>query len=640
MPINEWTQWLWPHAANHLWQATLVVAGAALLAWCLRNGSARVRFVVWQIALLKFALPTALFAYAWQVTAPPPTVVHTPSTAVRLIVNATHPAASSASFATAQLIEAPPAPSHNELGCLTLLLWVSVSVWLLMRWTWRYAQLRRALRKEAVTTVGRECEALRQLHAPHAVQLVITQHLRAVGVVGVWRPTIILPATLAAELNDEELAAVLRHELLHIARRDNLLGTFQLLLCSLFWFHPLVWLVHRRLLVERETICDEQVLRSGTVAPTYAGALWKVARFELGWAAAGVAYAGKHALSERIKRMLNPETMNRKKRGWSVAAVSLMALTVIGGSVWLARTQAQPSAPMTLQRLPGVFKDNDNRSAREALDQSRVVPLSFINVEGAPVVITAASMQAIAYEAEVVPPTPSTRGLRRIILTLENRTDRPVVGFAYEELFPDQDYGAVFEMSNQRGTKIEPHGVITFGKNNALHGSCEYLPADLRQIKLRLAGVKFQDEPHWGSFQAYATGKPIRRGVEVYAHGQPPVVSAETRRIVQESVTGQFSESDSGLTALTDVAARPVILSSDRPPYLDEAVAARISGVVVLSAILQADGTVRGLRVINGLSHGLTEQAVEVARRLKFTPATKDGTAVSVRMQLEYRFGG
>ncbi len=37
--LFEWSQWLWPQLANHLWQATLVVGCAALLVWCLRHGA-------------------------------------------------------------------------------------------------------------------------------------------------------------------------------------------------------------------------------------------------------------------------------------------------------------------------------------------------------------------------------------------------------------------------------------------------------------------------------------------------------------------------------------------------------------------------------------------------------------------------
>ena len=35
---------------------------------------------------------------------------------------------------------------------------------------------------------------------------------------------------------------------------------------------------------------------------------------------------------------------------------------------------------------------------------------------------------------------------------------------------------------------------------------------------------------------------------------------------------------------------------------------------------------------------GLTERAIEAAKRIKFTPAMKDGKPVSVWMQLEYNF--
>jgi hypothetical protein len=42
--------------------------------------------------------------------------------------------------------------------------------------------------------------------------------------------------------------------------------------------------------------------------------------------------------------------------------------------------------------------------------------------------------------------------------------------------------------------------------------------------------------------------------------------------------------------------------------------------------------------VITQLPYGLTERAVEAAKKLKFCPAVKDGKYVSVSMQLEYHF--
>jgi hypothetical protein len=54
--------------------------------------------------------------------------------------------------------------------------------------------------------------------------------------------------------------------------------------------------------------------------------------------------------------------------------------------------------------------------------------------------------------------------------------------------------------------------------------------------------------------------------------------------------------------------------------------------------VLAADETVKHIEVKTGLPHGLSESAVEVARRIKFKPALKDGKPVSVRVLLEYRF--
>jgi hypothetical protein len=47
---------------------------------------------------------------------------------------------------------------------------------------------------------------------------------------------------------------------------------------------------------------------------------------------------------------------------------------------------------------------------------------------------------------------------------------------------------------------------------------------------------------------------------------------------------------------------------------------------------------VTNISVVRGLPDGLSERAIGAAREIKFSPATKDGRAVSVSMQLEYNF--
>jgi TonB family protein len=61
-------------------------------------------------------------------------------------------------------------------------------------------------------------------------------------------------------------------------------------------------------------------------------------------------------------------------------------------------------------------------------------------------------------------------------------------------------------------------------------------------------------------------------------------------------------------------------------------------GIVILQCIFTSRGTVTNIKVIQGLPNGLTEKAIEAAKKIKFVPATKDGKPVSMWMQLEYNF--
>jgi BlaR1 peptidase M56 len=56
----------------------------------------------------------------------------------------------------------------------------------------------------------------------------------------------------AAEATRHQFGKAMLHELIHVSRRDNLLGALKMLSCCLFWFRPLIWLIDHKLLAERE----------------------------------------------------------------------------------------------------------------------------------------------------------------------------------------------------------------------------------------------------------------------------------------------------------------------------------------------------------------------------------------------------
>src|SRR2546423_594642 len=87
-----------------------------------------------------------------------------------------------------------------------------------------------------------------------------------------------------------------------------------------------------------------------------------------------------------------------------------------------------------------------------------------------------------------------------------------------------------------------------------------------------------------------------------------------------------------------EVDTKAMILSRPKPRYTDAARQNQIQGTVMLRAILSANGTVTNISVVSGLPNGLSETAIAAARQMKFTPAMKDGRAVSVSVQVEYDF--
>ncbi|HEY6189848.1 MAG TPA: energy transducer TonB [Pyrinomonadaceae bacterium] len=80
------------------------------------------------------------------------------------------------------------------------------------------------------------------------------------------------------------------------------------------------------------------------------------------------------------------------------------------------------------------------------------------------------------------------------------------------------------------------------------------------------------------------------------------------------------------------------ILSKPVAEYTELARQHNVSGTVLLKLVLAADGTVKNIRAVAGLPYGLTERAIDAARRIRFVPAMKDGQPVSQYAVLEYGF--
>jgi beta-lactamase regulating signal transducer with metallopeptidase domain len=154
-------------------------------------------------------------------------------------------------------------------------------------------------------------------------------------VVGVIRPTILLPLAFANHLSLEQVEMILTHELAHIRRWDPFVNILQRLIEAVLFFHPAVWFISHKIRVEREHCCDDLALQGGGRPEAYASSLLEMAQQAV---QRPLAVEGMTAVTQRpsrlglrIRRMLGTghgEEM-RLQRPW------IMTLACIGVLLWL-----------------------------------------------------------------------------------------------------------------------------------------------------------------------------------------------------------------------------------------------------------------------------------------------------------------
>jgi TonB family protein len=86
------------------------------------------------------------------------------------------------------------------------------------------------------------------------------------------------------------------------------------------------------------------------------------------------------------------------------------------------------------------------------------------------------------------------------------------------------------------------------------------------------------------------------------------------------------------------VDSRPQPLNRPRPNHTEEARKNKIQGNVRVRALIDADGSVKQVRIISGLPDGLNEEAILAVKQMRFKPATKNGKPVAYWVPLDVEF--
>jgi len=97
---------------------------------------------------------------------------------------------------------------------------------------------------------------------------------------------------------------------------------------------------------------------------------------------------------------------------------------------------------------------------------------------------------------------------------------------------------------------------------------------------------------------------------------------------------GDFGGLRGGGGALTS----PVLLYKVEPEFSEEARKAKHQGVVVLYGEVDTNGTLRNIRVLQGLGLGLDDKAIQAVKQWRFRPGYRDGKPVVAAATIEVNF--
>jgi uncharacterized protein (TIGR03435 family) len=316
---------------NHLWQSTLCVALVWLLTLTLRNNRASVRYWLWMAASMKFVVPLSLLVSAGSQLGGRAAPALTQPGVVFVIEEMSRPLSISAPLRGV----AGVAPGRDASPAIAFCLWFGGFAAALLCWfrSWRRV---RAIRRMA-TPIASDLP-IRLMSSPTCLEP---------GLFGVLNPVLLIPEGITTLLTPSQLDAILEHELCHARRRDNLTGAIHMIVETIFWFHPLVWWIGKRLMEERERACDEQVLSRTGDPETYAEGILAVCRFYLRSPLLSASGITGSNLRKRIETIVaNPDVHSLDLRRKLVLALAGAATVTIPFAIGVV------SSPATLAQSP------------------------------------------------------------------------------------------------------------------------------------------------------------------------------------------------------------------------------------------------------------------------------------------------
>lgn len=381
-------------------KGTVVLAAAAIAALMLRRAAASARHMAWTIGfggllalpVLGLALPSwklpilpaELVAYSQDFATEPARETKALNAVPPIVRTVSQPAATPQPAAP---MDAAPAVREGNgtwdaLRGLAVLAWMIGAALALLRLAGSVTRVRREGRTARPLTDGPAAEMRDRLVWRMGIDRRVTLLQGEPGCMpltwGIARPRVLLPPGTDAWPADR-LEAVLTHELAHVRRRDCAWQLMAEAACALHWFNPLAWAAARRLRLESEHACDDQVLIAGSRGADYAGHLLDVARTlrpPRAAALAAVPMARPSQLRTRLHAVLSAERARGPVPAYLAAPALIGAGMLLALIAALTPARAGAAEPLTVSPAP-CFVPLPGSTFDEEADEAGVRTISW-----------------------------------------------------------------------------------------------------------------------------------------------------------------------------------------------------------------------------------------------------------------------
>lgn len=310
------------------WQATVILGLYALVDLCFKKASSQTRYL---LALTVLSLMFIVFMVTLGYEA-----IQSPSAPGLAVDSSLRSSGINLSVSTIVSRVASPNVMPARFRWAALLPWldglwltgvIGLSIRSFRGWLW-LQRLRRVTIERAPKAIQASFEkTCTKLGMKRLPELRISQIVSGPMTIGVLRNLVLLPTSALLALSPEQLEAIFAHELAHVRRADYFWNLLQTLAETLFFFHPGVWWLGKRLREQRELCCDDIAIEMCSNPLVYATALFRLEDQRaagLGLAMALDGHQSRITFRSRILRILGetiPESQTARLRPLSLLAV-------------------------------------------------------------------------------------------------------------------------------------------------------------------------------------------------------------------------------------------------------------------------------------------------------------------------------